>query len=195
MDLLIIDLRNNLGGGNDFSDYLISFIADKPFHWNAEFSLKTSQILKEHVRATYDTTESFWKSVLVHKDGDIYPYEFEAHQPQVEEKRFKGKVYILVNRQSHSQAAVSAAQIQDYGFATIVGEETAEFPSLYASQYQYNLPKTGIAVKVSKGYIVRVNGSKKVEGVIPDMYIKDYLLDEDDEIMEGILNHIHKTQN
>ena len=187
---LIIDLRNNLGGGNDFSDYLISFIADTTYHWNAEFSLKTSQILKEHVRATYDTTESFWKSVLIHKNGEIYPYEFDPHQPQIEEKRFQGKVYVLVNRQSHSQATVTAAQIQDYGFATIVGEETAEFPSLYASQYQYNLPKTGIAVKVSKGYIVRVNGSKKAEGVIPDIYIKDYLLDEEDEVLEGILRRI-----
>ena len=192
---LIIDLRNNLGGDNAFSDYLVSFISDKPFYWNGEFSLKTSQILKEHVRATYDTTESFWKSVLIHKDGEIYPYEFEAYQPQLEEKRFQGKVYVLVNRQSHSQAAVTAAQIQDYGFATIVGEETAEFPTLYASQYQYSLPKTGVEVKVSKGYIVRVSGSKKAEGVIPDIYIKDYLLDEKDEILEGVLHQISRSKN
>ncbi|WMN11455.1 S41 family peptidase [Marivirga salinae] len=192
---LIIDLRNNLGGDDAFSDYLVSFIADKPFYWNAEFSLKTSKILKEHVRANYDTTKNFWQGVLIHNDGEIYPYEFEPYKAVSTDKRFKGKVYVLVNRQSHSQSAVTAAQIQDYGFATVVGEETAEFPSLYASQYQYSLPKTGIEVKVSKGYIVRVSGSKKAEGVIPDIYIKDYLLDEKDEVLEGVLHHINNPQN
>ena len=100
------------------------------------------------------------------------------------------KVYVLVNRQSHSQATVTAAQIQDYGFATIVGEETGEYPSLYASIFQFKLPNTQIPVNVSKGKIVRVNGSTAETGVIPDIYIKDHLLDEEDEILEGLLKQI-----
>ena len=43
---------------------------------------------------------------------------------------------------------------------------------------------------MSKGKMIRVNGSTKHEGVIPDIFIKDYLLDEDDEILEGILKRI-----
>ena len=191
---LIIDLRNNLGGNDSFSDYLMSYIADQPFQWSSEFSLKTSAILKAHVRKHYDVTQPFWKSVITHKDGSIYPYTFEKYDPQPIEKRFVGKVYVLINRQTHSQAAVTAAQIQDYELATIVGEETGDFPSLYASQYNYNLPNTGINVKISKGYIVRVNGSKKAEGVIPDIWIQDHLLDEDDEILTGLLKHIEKNE-
>lgn len=189
---LIIDLRNNLGGNDSYSDYLVSYIADKPFRWNSEFTLKTSDILKEYVRANYDTTALFWRSVLDNPSGSIYPYEFEVYQPQAEEARFSGEVYVLVNRQSHSQSAVTAAQIQDYNFAVIVGEETGDFPSLLASQYSYNLPNTGIEVKISKGYIVRLNGSKKAEGVLPDIYIKDHLLDEEDEILEGLLEMIEE---
>ena len=34
---LIIDLRNNSGGNDSFSDYLVSYIADKPFSWNSSF--------------------------------------------------------------------------------------------------------------------------------------------------------------
>lgn len=190
---LIIDLRNNLGGDNTFSDYLVSFLADKPFQWNSEFTLKTSSILKSHVRETYDTTQAFWKSVLTHENGSIYPYEFEDFDPQPLEKRFSGQVYVLINRQTHSQSAVTAAQMQDYGWATVVGEETGDFPSLYASQYGFALPNTGIEVKISKGYIVRVNGSKKSEGVIPDIFIKDHLLDEEDEVLEGLLNKINNS--
>lgn len=189
---LIIDLRNNLGGDNSFSDYLVSYLADKPFQWNSEFSLKTSAILKEHVISHYDTTEVFWQQVLSHENGTIYPYFFEDYPPQEETKRFKGKVYVLVNRQTHSQAAVTSAQLQDYGWATIVGEETGDYPSLFASQYSYNLPNTSIEVKIAKGAIVRVNGSKKEEGVQPDIVIKDHLLDEDDEILKGLLEIIEK---
>lgn len=187
---LIVDLRNNRGGDNAFSDYLISFFADKPFTWNSNFTLKTSKFLKNHVRQHNDTTSVYFQKILSHKDGEVYSYTFDAYQPQPQSKRFHGNVYVLINRQSHSQSAVAAAQIQDYKFGTLVGEETGDYPSLYASQFQYTLPNTGIPVKVSKGYIVRVNGSTKEQGVIPDIYIQDHLLDEKDEILDGLLEKI-----
>lgn len=189
---LIIDLRNNLGGDDSFSDYLVSYIADQPFRWCSEFNLKTSAILKAHVRETYDTTSLYWQQVLTYEDGTVYPYIFDPYPPQPMENRFSGNVYVLVNRQTHSQAAAMTAQMQDYGFATIVGEETGDFPSLCASQYSFGLPITGLNVKVSKGHIVRVNGSKAPEGVIPDIIIKDHLLDEDDEILAGLLEIIEE---
>lgn len=188
---LIIDLRNNPGGDDSFSDYLVSYIADKPFTWNASFKLKTSKILKEHVRKQYDTTQVFWKEVLTHKDGDVYEYPFEDYQPQPENKRFDGNVYVLVNRQSHSQATVTAAQIQDHGFGILVGEETGEYASLIASIFQFELPNTKIPVYISKGRIIRVNGNTEPKGVIPDIIIQDHLLDEKDEILEGLLQHIN----
>ncbi len=189
---LIIDLRNNGGGDNSFSDYVVSYIADQPFRWYDSYSLKTSAILKEYVRETYDTTAIFWQEVLNRENGELYEYEFGEHQPQAQEKRFTGEVFVLVNRQSYSQSTVMAAQIQDYNFGIIVGEETGEYPSLYASIFQYTLPNTGIVVDISKGYIVRVNGSTKTEGVIPDVFIKDYLLDEDDEVLDGLLEKIEE---
>lgn len=187
---LIIDLRNNGGGDDAFSDYLVSYIADIPFKWNSHFSVKTSALLKADTRQNRDTANAYWKRLLSHKDGAIYEHETKRYEPRPENQRFKGKVYVLVNRQSHSQSAVTAAQIQDYGFGVIVGEETGDYPSLYASQFQYTLPQTGVTVKVSKGRIIRVNGSTKEEGVIPDMVIQDHLLDEEDEILEALLKQI-----
>jgi len=189
---LIVDLRNNPGGDDSFSNYLVSYFADKPFKWNSSFKLKTSAFLKEHTRKNYDTTNVYWQSALNHKNGEVYEYEFGKYAPQPKTQRFSGKVYVLVNRQSHSQSTVTAAQIQDYSFGTIVGEETGEYASLYASIFQYKLPKTQISVHVSKGKMVRVNGSTKEEGVIPDIYIKDHLLDEKDEILQGLLQVITK---
>ena len=194
MKTLIIDLRNNAGGDNLFSDYLVSYIADRSFKWNSNFALKTSRFLKEHIRKNNDTTDVYWQKALSQENGTVYDYGFKPCQPQPGNKRFAGEVYVLINRQSHSQAAVTAAQIQDYQFGTLVGEETGDYPSLHASQFHYRLPHTRIPVKVSKGYIVRVNGSTKEQGVIPDIFIQDHLLDDNDEILDGLIRKINKEQ-
>jgi C-terminal processing protease CtpA/Prc len=124
------------------------------------------------------------------EDGTVYSYEFGEHEPQPKGKRYMGKVFVLVNRQSHSQSTVAAAQVQDYGFATIVGEETGESPSLLASVFYFSLPHTGITIQVSKGYSVRVNGNREEKGVIPDILIRDHLLDEKDEVLEGLFERL-----
>lgn len=189
---LIIDLRNNPGGDDSFSSYLVSFLAEEPFNWCSNFTLKTSPVLKQHVRQTYDTTQALWQATLRHKDGEIFPYEFEPVDPQPQEKRFTGEVYVLVNRQSHSQSAVAASQLQDMNLATVVGEETGEYPTLYASIFPFTLLNTGESMSISKGRIVRLNGSEALEGVIPDILIRDHLLDEDDEILSGLLDLINQ---
>lgn len=91
-------------------------------------------------------------------------------------------------------AAVTAALIQDYKFGEIVGEETGDVPTLYASQFSYQLPKTNITIKVPKGYIVRPSGDKRLIGVKPDITISDHLLDTSDEILSQLLDKIQQTK-
>jgi len=55
---LVVDLRNNAGGDNSFSDYLVSYFADQPFRWYSKFTLKSSEILKKQTRLNDDTTET-----------------------------------------------------------------------------------------------------------------------------------------
>jgi hypothetical protein len=189
---LIIDLRNNGGGGNAFSDYMVSYIADKPFKWCSRFTLKTSALLKAHLSTSTDTTSAYWQAMMHHPNGKTFPFKFELYQPQPVQKRFTGQVYVLINRHSHSQSSVTAAQIQDYKWGTIVGEETGDYTSLYASQFHYLLPNTKVMAKVSKGYMVRVSGSTAQRGVMPDIIIKDHLLDDKDEILTGLLKRLDK---
>lgn len=187
INTLIIDLRNHPGGHNAYSDYLISYFASKPFKWYSSFSIKTSEILKQHTRQQADTADAYSKAILKNSNGQIFKYDFTSYPPVDVSKRFKGKVLVLVNRQTYSMAAVSAALIKDYKFGQIVGEETGDAASLYASQFSFLLPKTNVTVKVPKGYMVRVNGRKETEGVKPDTYIQDHLLDDKDEVLERLL--------
>lgn len=187
---LVIDIRNNGGGDDAFSDYVISYFADKPFKWYSRFSLRTSERLKHDTRLNRDTSQPYWASILAHPNGKRYAFDFDAYQPQPKDRRFTGRVWVLINRHSHSQAAVTAATIQDYLWGTIVGEESGDYPSLYASVFHYPLPKTQITVRIAKGHIIRPNGSEQERGVLPDILVRDHLLDESDEILGATLSHI-----
>ncbi|MEW9798268.1 S41 family peptidase [Alteromonas sp. CYL-A6] len=191
---LIIDLRNNAGGDDAFSDYLVAYLADAPFKWNARFRLRTSALLKQDTKQHRDLSDPYWKSIMAHQDGVRYDFEFAPTLPVDSVRRYAGKVYVLINRQTHSQASVTAAQIKDYGWGITVGEETGDYPTLYASQFSYTLPNTGITVRISKGYIVRVSGSEKQHGVLPDIPIRDHLLDSTDEILSGLLSRLKQGE-
>ncbi|MFA0964048.1 S41 family peptidase [Roseivirga sp. BDSF3-8] len=184
---LVLDLRNHPGGDDAYSDYLIRYIADRPFKWYSTFHIRSSRILKEHTR---DTTSAYSQAIHARKNGERFTFDFGPVEPVGERKRYKGEVYVLINRQSHSMSTVAAATIKDYGFGTLVGEETGEYASLHASQFGFALPATGIIVKLSKGYIIRPGGSEAREGLKPDIMIGDHLLDDEDEILDTLLNKL-----
>ncbi|MDC7996534.1 S41 family peptidase [Gilvibacter sediminis] len=184
---LIIDLRGNGGGDDSFADYLTSYIADKPFKWCSEFKLRSSRQLKDALAANRDTTSAYQNAIFSKANGEVFSYDFPKYEPKPASRRYQGEVYVLVNRHSYSQAAVTAAQLKDYGWATIVGEETAEYPSLYASVFNFSLPNTGIPVVVSKGEIVRVSGDRSARGVLPDIEIANNPFDSEDQQLKKLL--------
>jgi hypothetical protein len=173
---LIIDVRDNPGGDNSFSDSMVAWLADRPFRFSANFSIKASseirQQFEKQVAAGPDEDgiiDQMYRAVKDKKAGEIVPIELPEVSPRPE--RFEGKVFLLVNRHSYSNAASLAGMMQDYGFAKIIGEETADLPTSYASSAQFTLPNSGIAVTYPKGYFVRPNGDRSLRGVIPDFEI------------------------
>ena len=172
---LIIDLRNNSGGDNSFSDPMIAWFADKPFQFSSSFTLKASA----PVKALYDKVAGEDAEVgpvlarlasaeRAQTNGAIYDFPFGEVQPR-DGRRFDGRVWVLVNRKSYSNATSVAAIIKDYGFGTIMGEETADVPTSFASIFPYTLPKTGMNVDFAKSYFIRPNGDETVRGVLPDV--------------------------
>lgn len=71
--------------------------------------------------------------------------------------------------------------VQDYGFARILGEETPDLPTSYASSAQFTLPKSGLVVTYPKGYFVRPNGDELLRGVVPDLPIEQAVFNEGHE--------------
>jgi len=175
---LLIDLRNNPGGDNSFSDPMIAWFADRPFRFTSAFMLKASAATKADYarrRAAGTPIDADFRQRMEAEErqpnGVRYRYELPMVAPHPE-PRFRGRVWVLVNRHSYSNATSVAALVQDYKFGQVIGEETADVASNYASTQHFTLPGTGIVVAYPKSHFLRPNGKDAVAGVVPDFAIE-----------------------
>jgi C-terminal processing protease CtpA/Prc len=179
VDRLIIDLRGNPGGDNLFSDVMIAWFADKPFRFFSQFKVRVSP---ESIKANADRLQNnaaeagpvsrqYAEIYAKAHPGEIVDFEMPLVEPRKNE-RFRGKIFLLIDRQSYSNAVAVAALVQDYKFGTVLGEETSDMATTYGAMEQFKLPKTGMAVGYPKARIVRPNGDLRPRGVTPDIAIR-----------------------
>jgi hypothetical protein len=159
VDRLIVDLRGNPGGDNLFSDVMIAWFADKPFRFFSQFKVRVSpQSTKANAdriandAAAGPVSRQYAAMYAKARPGDAVDFELSLAEPRGEE-RFAGKVFVLIDRQSYSNAVSVAALVQDYKFGTILGEETSDMATTYGAMEQFTLPLTGVVVGYPKALI------------------------------------------
>lgn len=187
---LVIDLRDNPGGDNSFSDLMVAWYATKPFRFCGNFRIKVSEAAiasnaKRVALAPGDhdsISAKFAAAYARYRVGDVFSFEIPAVQPRTG-ARFAGRVYLLINRHSYSNTVQVAALSQDYGFATILGEETSDLTTTLGAMEQFTLPRTGIEVGFPKAHIIRVNGDTAARGVVPDMAIETPIVETQGDVV------------
>lgn len=179
---LIIDLRGNPGGDGAFSDILVAWIAARPSRMFSQFRLRASAITRDRVNERLKQYESQPQSpvyvetqrmadALAHQaDGARFDYPVPQTEPR-KGPRFSGKVFVLIDRYAYSNAVAVAAQVQDYSFARILGEATADLPTGFGASESFVLPETGLTVTYPKSRYVRPSGNLAVRGVVPDVIL------------------------
>jgi C-terminal processing protease CtpA/Prc len=178
VDRLIIDLRANPGGDNLFSDMMIAWFADKPFRFFSQFKVRVSpestkanaDRIRNDAAAAGPVSRQYAEMYAKARPGEIVDFEMPLAQPRKDE-RFRGKVFLLIDRQSYSNTVAVAALVQDYKFGTVLGEETSDMATTYGAMEKFTLPKTGIVVCYPKAHIIRPNGDLRSRGVTPDIAI------------------------
>lgn len=179
---LIIDLRDNPGGDNSFSDHMIAWFADRPFRFASSFRVRVSDetIAANAARLSGDddnTASGRYAAAFAQaQPGEVIDFDIPNTEPRAGE-RFAGPVYVLVNRRSFSNAVSVAAIVQDYGFGQVLGEPTADLATTLGAMEHFTLPNTEIVVGYPKALIVRPNGDAHPAGVTPDTVIGAPLLD------------------
>lgn len=197
---LLIDIRDNPGGDNSFSDLMIERIANKPFKFASTFNVKVSQAFKDSNDERFETlTPEQQKGNLTSvqfknaydklSNGEKFDFQLPLNQPY--KHVFKAPVFILINRHSYSNAVTVAAMAQDYGFAKIMGEETTDLATTYGAMEHFYLSNTGLKIGFPKAFIVRPNGDKTVRGVVPDIKIETPIFENsNDPVLKIALNKI-----
>ena len=124
--------------------------------------------------------------------GDTFPFEIPLTPPR-EGARFEGPVYAIVDRYSYSNAVNVAAVLQDYGFAKIIGEETADLPTTYGAMETFDLPHTGLTVGYPKAFIVRPSRALDDRGVVPDIAFETPPFAREDVVLQRTLEMVRQS--
>jgi hypothetical protein len=197
---VLIDLRANPGGDNSFSDHMVAWFADRPFKFASHFYVKVSEAAvasnAKRLQPGDETsiTARFAAAYAGAKVGDVIDFDLGESMPRAGD-RYRGKIYMLIDRHSYSNTVTVAALAQDYGFATILGEETADLATTYGAMEQFALPNTGIEVGFPKARIIRPNGSTDPRGVVPDVAIASPLRASEDEMLKEALARVVQDLN
>lgn len=198
---LLLDLRNNPGGDNSFSDPMVAWFASRPFRFASRFMLKASAATKAYYArkrvgdgAADAVLARLMQAEAAQPNGARYAFDIAQVEPRAG-RRFEGRVHVLVNRHSYSNAASVAALVQDYCFGDVLGEETADVPTSYASVVNFELPRTGFVVTYPKSYFVRPNGDERLLGVAPDHVLAPPpLADAEDAVLTEALRTITRLR-
>lgn len=197
--VLLIDLRDNPGGDNSFSDPMLAWFAARPFRFCSRFEVRSSAAARASNQQRLklagtpvdpqSISARYAAAYAAHPPGTIFPFEIAETEPQPS-PRFTGKVYLLINRHSYSNTVFVAAMAQDYGFATILGEETSDLASTLGAMESFTLPRSGLTVGFPKARIVRPSGDDTVRGVVPDIAIERRIGETEDALLQRALGRI-----
>lgn len=150
---LIIDLRDNTGGRNEFADRMVPYILridkDDPF-------------LKKTI--SWEGKEKTYK------------------MPKASKFLFEGKLFVLVNGKTYSAGNTLARYLKEYGDAIIIGEETGTRYEGFAagSKQAVTLPNSELVIGIPRYHIFFPKSdaqSTKNRGLMPDVKI-DYGIED-----------------
>jgi hypothetical protein len=207
IEFLIIYVRDNPGASDWQGVELIKYIWDKPFKAHSEFYRKksrqknryASQILKwwirwippirtKHINEYFDDID-YQKALF----GEIVTYEMPDETPKQNPIRFNGDVFVLINHNTYSAAAVFTTMIKDYKIASLVGGETGQCASADGELLPFDLPNSHWGCYAATTLGIRPNGDRRTDvGIAPDYEVKQ--TKARDDVFEFTMNLIKQKQ-
>ena len=185
---LIIDIRDNGGGSTNLSKELISCLTEKPFKLFSKIMIKLSKQIEGKILP----------KVKKEDEGKVLEFKSSDKIPNKSYQVFRGKTYLLINRNTFSTALDLAAVSQYYSLAILVGEETKDTPSGYGEVVVLEAPNTKMQLQVSAKYFEALGDNKGGRGVVPDYEV--YQKPQDtakgvDTVLQSTLNLIKDSNS
>lgn len=179
---LIIDIRDNQGGATAYGDDLLEYLIAAPFSQMSHVDLTVSDELRRDflgrvpawirwfpVQYVHPLMRPLWKNEI----GDAVTINFDRVVPGANPLRFTGGVYLLIGPGTMSSASLLAASMQKYKVATLVGEPTGGYATMYGNVVDTYLPNTGLRVSIPTSIVY----GNQTGPVVPDHVVTQNLSD------------------
>ncbi len=207
---LIIDLRNNPGGTLNEIANLYSYISDSNFAFIDPYQVTSktaliektpfnkSPLIAKILMTPFYAPVAFFK---VHKgdDGRYYSSNSNSKPKPINQKAFRGKVYVMINGGTFSAASIISSNLKGSKRATFVGEETGGAYNGTVAGIMPTIKLPHSKIKVTIGLMVVTPYYKtdlEGRGIFPDKEITpaiaDYINEKDPEL-DWILQDIKKN--
>jgi hypothetical protein len=177
---LIIDVRDNPGGGDDYGIEIIKYLYPLPFKAYSKFYYKKSKIMEDFSYMFLypeDRNDPKMRKAANcmgdcqedHDYGTYYECENKALDPKPDSIRFKGNVYVLSNYNVYSAGNCFVGLIKDYRIGKIIGTETGQSMSNDGQGCLFFLPHMNVMAAGSTTLCIRPNGDPSTaRGILPD---------------------------
>lgn len=191
VDNIVIDIRGNGGGNNQFGGFLISALSDKPLYMSTYDCFRDTKFMDEYYFSKI-FNEEITQSQMPKNNYDlnnfrIYDVDITIN-PYGNSINFQGDIYVLVDDMVYSASEYFISIVKDTKFAKIIGTTTGG-DGLGREPIATLLPNSKIAIQFSSTLSTNSVGTVNEEvHTEPDMYIEQDLNDYLKYLSSGIDN-------
>jgi hypothetical protein len=186
---LVVDVRENAGGGDDAWWALLDYLTDKPYSGYSGSRFRVSARLKT-LLGEKDFRERYGDDAWAAADGKVFTQRLDPadlRRPGNPEFKYRGAWCVAAGRRTFSSAMSFVCAVKAYGLAPVVGEETGGRVKGFGMWVPVKLPRTGLEVAVSTKEFVGSVDVPYRRGVPPDVEVSTAsAADPDPVILAGV---------
>jgi Peptidase family S41 len=195
---LVIDLRDNGGGRDEYAKLLFAHVMDRPFlYYRALEAKKDHYDLFRYADEPKEVQDEYARQVKRNDRGwfDVVGHPNSGLQ-QPEEAHFGGRVAILINGMSFSATGETTSLFHFHRKAVFFGEECGAgyYGNTSGFSVMVTLPKSGIRVRIPLViYVMAVDGYPRDRGLVPDVPVTptiEDLLSGRDPVMDRAFRYL-----
>ncbi|MCE7747095.1 MAG: hypothetical protein GPJ51_01770 [Candidatus Heimdallarchaeota archaeon] len=201
VETLVIDLRGNTGGRDDYGALLYSYLTETDFQYYDGLYLKKKKY--DFFKTTNNNSLNFILSLIRKEETDLgfrihnpffMPPLYKIHKKQ--KNAFEGDLFILIDGGSFSAACELLTTCHRFQRAKFVGEETrgAFIGNTSGLMANVRLPNSKLIIRIPMfRYMMPVSQENNHRGITPDYEIKssiEDIVDGKDTALKYTLEHL-----